>query len=123
MKRNNSATLYSRDMERRSSLARDLERKSSLARVPERVASTIDYHLDPAFSSELKSVCLHCAKLIEMMKMRHKTITFPSNESRAGLEGLKFTKKVHWCADDLEFLAVLYKTGEKRKKDIFEGLD
>ena len=48
---------------------------------------TFDYEL----SNDKKTVCFHCAKLIEMFKIRHKAITFASSQTQGQLDGLRFT--------------------------------
>ena len=68
---------------------------------------TIDHEL----SNEAKSVCHHCAKLIELFKMRHKTITFPSSDIKQSLDILRITKKCNWDANDVELVTEIYKTG------------
>ena len=67
--------------------------------------------LDEELSLEEKSVCFHCAKVLEMFKLRHKTITFPSSEIKASLDGLKLTKRVHWDQQDYTYVTYIYKSG------------
>lgn len=43
-----------------------------------------------------KTACYHCQKMIEMYQSRFRTITFPSSEVKACLEGLKYTKQECW---------------------------
>jgi len=62
-----------------------------------------------------KMVCHHCYKLIEMFKTRYRTITFPSSDIRASLEGLKYTKRSIWQQHDVEYVFALYITGERRQ--------
>ena len=70
--------------------------------------------LDHELSTEEKSVCFHCAKMIEMFTMRYKAITFANSEMKASLDGLKLTKRVHWDKQDLVYLTFIYKSSEKR---------
>lgn len=51
---------------------------------------------DAELSNTELSACHSCKKLVELFKSRHRTITFPSSEVKACLDGLKLTKKAHW---------------------------
>ena len=51
---------------------------------------------DAELSNTELSACHSCKKLVELFKSRHRTITFPSSDVKACLDGLKLTKKAHW---------------------------
>ena len=43
-----------------------------------------------------KTACFHCAKIIEMFLIRHKTITFLHSQVKSKLDTLKMTKMSQW---------------------------
>ena len=79
--------------------------------------------VDQKLGNEEKSVCHHCAKILDMYKTRYRTITFPNSEERASLTGLKFQKRALWSQSDVEYLVALYKHGDKRQQRIFGEID
>ena len=79
--------------------------------------TALDKHglMDFELGNEKKSACLHCAKLIEMFTIRHKTITFPGIDVKNRLDAMKATKSREWETKELDYMIKLYITGKKRQ--------
>ena len=63
---------------------------------------------DYALSKEEKQVCFHCAKILELFKLRSQAITFPSSRTTSQLNLLKLKKTTYWTQEDVNFLIDLY---------------
>lgn len=72
--------------------------------------------LDHDLSDEPQTVCFHCAKLIELFKLRHKTITFPTSDIKQSLDLLRFNKMSYWDDNDVELVVEIYKSGSQRQQ-------
>ena len=78
---------------------------------------------DYALSKDEKQVCFHCAKILELFKLRSHAITFPSSKNSSQLNLLKLKKATYWTQDDVNFLIDIYAKSTHRQQKIFETLD
>ena len=79
--------------------------------------------IDYGLSNETRSVCFHCAKVLDFYLLRAKTITFANLELSNKLRKLKNLRTSFWTQEDDEFLVDLYHNMPSRKVKQFESID